>query len=129
MLEYYVAAVVAVASGAMAENPPPVREFADWFVEFMQAMHEAAVGPNGPWVAQLRDHLWVEPGGLPVRTKTFRMADRPNLQLGLMPCCLSSDLVGLPPHVADGGEGIAGLLHGIGNRRHGPQPPVCGRRW
>ena len=85
MLEYYVAAVVAVASGAMAENPPPVREFADWFVEFMQAMHEAAVGPNGPWVAQLRDHLWVEPGGLPVRTKTFRMADRPNLQLGLMP--------------------------------------------
>ncbi len=82
-------------------------------------MHEAAVAPDGPWVAQLLEHLGVEPGGLPVTTKTFRMADRPNLQLGLDAVLPDCELVGLPPHVTDGGEGITGLLRGIGNRRHG----------
>ena len=95
---------------------PPVGEFAYEFVTFMQAMHEAATAPDGRWVGELREHLGVDPGDLPVTAKGFRMADRPNLQLALDAVLPERELIALPHHVADGG-GIAGLLGGHGIAR------------
>jgi hypothetical protein len=105
----------------MTDELPEVGEFAFAFVQLMQAMHEAAVGPEGPWTQTLREHLGAEPGGLPVTTSTFRIADRPNLQLALDAVLSERELVALSPRFTDGGEGFAGLLgrHGAHDRTAG----------
>ena len=100
---------VSVTVLGMAEDLPPVGEFGYAFIEFMRTMHEAAVAPEGPWVRQLRAHLGSEPGELPITAKSFRMADRPNLQLALDAVLPDRELIGLPPQVTEGGEGLSGL--------------------
>jgi cell division protease FtsH len=94
----------------VAEELPPAGQFAYEFVEFMRAMHEAAVAPDSPWVERLREHLGIDAAGLPVTTKTFRVADRPNLQLALEAVLPEREVVGVPGQFVEGGEGFAGLL-------------------
>jgi hypothetical protein len=105
----------------MSDELPEIGEFAFSFVQFMQEMHEAAVGPEGPWTEMLREHLGAEPVGLPVTTATFRLADRPNLQLALDAVLTDRELIGTNQRFTDGGEGFAGLLgrHGFHERAGG----------
>ena len=94
----------------MTDDLPPLGEFAYTFVRFMQAMHESAETPVGPWLERVRAHLRTEPADLPVTSLSVRLADRPNLQLALDDVLADRELVGVPPHVTDGGEGFPGLL-------------------
>jgi hypothetical protein len=99
----------------MADDLPPVGPFAAEFVTFLQAMHEAAEFPDGPWMTRLRHHLAVELGELPITTASFRVADRPNLQLALDAVLNEPEIIGVP-HV----EGMSTLLGGAGG---GPRRP------
>jgi len=105
----------------MSEESLRPDEFGAVFVEFMRAMHEAAVFPESPIVERLREHLGVEPGDLPVTSAGFVLADRPNLQLALDAVLPDQDLLGLPPHAMEMGGGFAGLL----SRRHGGHGPAA----
>jgi DNA polymerase III delta prime subunit len=108
----------------MADELPDTGRFAYEFVRFVQAMHEAAVGPEGPWVQMLREHLDTEPAGLPVTTTTVRVADRPNLQLALDAVLPDRDQVGLSPRFYHGGEGFAELVGGQGAHEPARSAPV-----
>lgn len=100
----------------MSEESLRPGEFAAVFVEFMRLMHEAAEFPESPLVEQIREHVGVEPGDLPVTSAAFVMADRPNLQLALDAVLPERELLGLPGHAMEMGGGFAGLF----SRQHGP---------
>ena len=89
-------------------DPLSPGEFARVFVEFMQAMHEAADFPESPLLGRVREHLGVEPKDLPVTSASFVMPERPNLQLALDAVLPDRELLGLPPHMREMG-GFAGL--------------------
>lgn len=84
----------------MADQLPPVGQFAAAFEEFMRAMSEAAERPESPLVARVGEHLGVEPSELPVTSATFGVAERPNLQLALDAVLPERETIGLSsPHV------------------------------
>jgi len=97
-----------------------VDEFASVFVEFMQAMNEAAGRPEPLLFAKLQQHLGVDPSELPVTSAEFSVADRPNLQLALDAVVADREVIGVTgPHVHRmHGGGFAFLL-----TRHGPGSP------
>jgi hypothetical protein len=102
----------------MADEIPPVGEFAAAFVEFMRAMSQAAEQPESPLVVRVREHLGVEPSELPVTSATFGVAERPNLQLGLDAVLPERETVGLSsPHMGPVETGFRMLF-----ARFGPGP-------
>jgi cell division protease FtsH len=98
---------------------PPVGPFAAEFVAFLQAMHEAAEFPEGPWLAHIRGHVGVDPTELPITSASFRMAERANLQLALDAVLEDPEVMGVPSH-----EGMSSVLGGRagGPRRSGRWP-------
>jgi ATPase family associated with various cellular activities (AAA) len=92
------------------ESVRPVDEFGSVFVEFMEAMNEAAQRPEPPVWAGLRKHLGVDPGGLAVTSASFGIAQRPNLQLALDAVLPEREVIGLHnPHSHRIGVGFAQL--------------------
>jgi hypothetical protein len=97
-----------------------VDQFASVFVEFMQAMHEAAHRSEPLLFAKLQEHLGIDPSELPVNSAEFSVADRPNLQLALDAVMPAREVIGVSgPHMHRmNGGGFAFLL-----TRHGPGTP------
>ena len=94
----------------MTEGLPSPSEFGLAFVEFIRAMQASVELPEAPWVVRLREHLGVEPAELPITATSFRIADRPNLQLALDAVLPEPELLGLNPQVMGMGGGFSALL-------------------
>lgn len=112
---------------SMGDELPSVGEFGAVFVDFMQAMHEAAGVGDSMVVRRLREHLGVEPGELPITSATFGVAERPNLQLALDAVLSEREALGLGgPRVFRGGpeNGFLELLSHGGASRRSRVPPV-----
>jgi cell division protease FtsH len=90
---------------------PPVGPFAAELIAFLEAMHEAAEFPVGPWLAQIREHLGLDPTELPITSASFRVAERANLQLALDAVLEDPEVMGVPSH-----EGMSRVLDGRGGR-------------
>jgi len=109
----------------MAEQLPSVGQFAAAFEDFIIAMSQAAERPEARLVARLREHLGVEPSGVPVTAATFGVAERPNLQLALDAVVLEREAFGLAnPHVMMDGVGFAQLLSRPGRGFPSGEAPV-----
>jgi hypothetical protein len=72
-----------------------VGEFGSLFVEFIQAMNEAADRPESPLAGRLKEHLGVEPEGVPVTSASFPLSQRPNLQLAFDAVLAERETIGL----------------------------------
>jgi hypothetical protein len=107
----------------MSESLPPVGEFGSVFVEFLQAMTQAADAPESPLLAKLREHLGVEPAELPVTSTGFGVAERANLQLALDAVLPQRETIGLfNPNMHRVGAGFAHLFMHSGRRPGAGQP-------
>jgi hypothetical protein len=107
----------------MTESLPPLGEFGAAFLEFMRAMTEAARRPEPLLLARLRDHLGVEPSGLPVTSTAFGVAERPNLQLALDAVLPERDAIGIGgPHVHRMDSGFAMMFSPPGPAPSGSAP-------
>jgi DNA polymerase III delta prime subunit len=94
----------------MSQESPSPAEFGFAFMEFMRVIQAAVELPENRLVAEVREHLGVEPDGLPVTAVTFRVPERPNLQVGLDAVLVDPQLVGVPEHVQGRGGGFTALL-------------------
>lgn len=108
----------------MAAEDEDVERFAELFRRFMEAMTAHRQRRDSPLRDLVREHLGVDPAGLPLLAERFATVEHPNLQLAL-DSLLGADpaqsVVGLPTELRHyGGFSLAGVL---GGRFHGPADP------
>ncbi len=86
-------------------------------------MTQAADQPEPAVWARLREHLGIEPAGLPVTSAGFPVAQRPNLQLALDAVLAERETIGLSSrHMHRMGVGFSDLSPDAGHGRLSDQP-------
>ena len=108
----------------MAVEDDDVERFAEQFQRFLEAMTTTRRRKESSLRGLVRDHLGLDPAGLPILSEHVSTVEHPNLQLALDALLADGpgqSVVGLPTELRHyGGFSLAGVL---GGRFHGPAEP------
>ena len=101
-----------------------VDRFAEQFQRFLEAMAQARRPKESPLRALVRDHLGLDPAGLPIISERFATVEHPNLQLALDALLGDGEgqsVVGLPTELRH--HHSFSLAGALGGRFFGPAEP------
>jgi hypothetical protein len=85
----------------MTDGLPDPAALGAAFEDFMHAMTAAAVRPETPLAARIRDHLGTDPAALPTTAAEFATTDPPNLQLAFDAVLPDAEVIGFDTATED----------------------------